>query len=45
MQTQKAILADAQNAGFIFHAQINLKNCEYGYQYIYILKKPYPSSK
>ena len=40
METQKAILGLAKEAGFILHAKINMLSCQYENQYIYILKKP-----
>lgn len=40
MEPQKQILNMALNAGFISHAQINLSDVDYDYQFIYILQKP-----
>ena len=40
METQKAILGLAKEAGFILHAKIDMLSCQYENQYIYILKKP-----
>jgi len=40
METQEAILKQAQNAGFILDAKIDLLKVSYEYQYLYILTKP-----
>lgn len=40
MEPQKHILNMALNAGFIAHAQINLSNVGYDYEFIYVLQKP-----
>lgn len=40
MQTQKEILGEARDAGFLVLAQIDLLSVSYDYQYVYILQKP-----
>jgi SAM-dependent methyltransferase len=40
METQKEILAQAKNVGFIMKSRIDLVNCAYEYQYLYLLQKP-----
>tara|TARA_Y100000591_G_C21770433_1_gene665294 strand:+ start:153 stop:1088 length:936 start_codon:yes stop_codon:yes gene_type:complete len=40
METQKEILKQAKDVGFIQHAKIDMINCEYEYQYLYFLYKP-----
>ena len=40
MPPLKEIIDDAQEAGFIVEARIDLLNCQYEYQYLYILIKP-----
>jgi SAM-dependent methyltransferase len=40
MEDQKEILAMAKNVGFILQGRIDMVNCSYEYQYIYILQKP-----
>ena len=40
MDSQKAILVMAQEAGFILEGQIDLIKVQYEYQYLYILIKP-----
>ena len=40
MPTQKKILNMAKDAGFILLAQIDMKECKYDSQYLYILQKP-----
>jgi SAM-dependent methyltransferase len=40
MDTQKDILRIAKDTGFILHGNIDMVNCQYEYQYIYILYKP-----
>lgn len=40
METQKKILGFAREEGFILHSEINMLNCQYENQYIYILQKP-----
>uniref|UniRef100_A0A6C0E3V6 Methyltransferase domain-containing protein n=1 Tax=viral metagenome TaxID=1070528 RepID=A0A6C0E3V6_9ZZZZ len=40
MESQKAILVMAQEAGFIIEGQIDLIRAQYEYQYLYILTKP-----
>lgn len=40
METQKKILGLAREEGFILHSEINMLNCQYENQYIYILQKP-----
>jgi len=40
MEKQKDILSMAKNVGFILKGRIDLINCAYEYQYIYLLQKP-----
>ena len=40
MESQKEILAQAKNAGFILKENIDLVQCQHEYEYIYILYKP-----
>ena len=40
MSTQSDILNIAKNVGFIIQSKINLVECQYDYQYIYVLQKP-----
>jgi SAM-dependent methyltransferase len=40
MESQDSILRQAQEAGFILNAKIELMQCAYDYQYLYILIKP-----
>ena len=40
MESQKEILAQAKNAGFILKENIDMVNCQHEYEYIYILYKP-----
>ena len=40
MEDQKEILAMAKNVGFMLQGRIDMVNCSYEYQYIYILQKP-----
>lgn len=40
MDTQKKILNQAQDIGFIINSQIDLMNIGYDYHYLYILQKP-----
>jgi SAM-dependent methyltransferase len=40
MPTQKHILGLAKDAGFILQGKIDMVNCQYEYQYIYLLYKP-----
>jgi SAM-dependent methyltransferase len=40
MEPDKNILTKAQNAGFIYQAQIDLIKCGYEYQYLHIFVKP-----
>ena len=40
MPTQKEILNEAKNVGFILHSQIEMTPCQYSHQYLYILQKP-----
>jgi SAM-dependent methyltransferase len=40
MESQDSILNDAQDVGFILDAQIDMMQCAYDYQYLYILIKP-----
>jgi ubiquinone/menaquinone biosynthesis C-methylase UbiE len=40
METTKQILVKVQNAGFIYHGQIDLIKSGYEYQYLYIFIKP-----
>jgi SAM-dependent methyltransferase len=40
METQESILKQAQDAGFILDAKIDLLKVSYEYQYLYILTKP-----
>lgn len=38
--THKKILEMAKSVGFIIHAKIEMKNCQYENQYLYMLQKP-----
>jgi SAM-dependent methyltransferase len=38
--TQQDILSIAKDAGFIMHAKIDMLQCQYDHQYLYILQKP-----
>lgn len=40
MSTQKEILSQARNVGFIMLKQIDMKECKYDAQYLYVLQKP-----
>ena len=40
MESEQDILTMAQNAGFIVEGKIDLLQCRYEYQYLYILVKP-----
>lgn len=40
MEPQSKILSMAKDAGFILVAQIDMKECQYDNQYLYILQKP-----
>ena len=40
MDSQETVLKEAQEAGFIIQAQIDLTKAQYEYQYLYILTKP-----
>lgn len=40
METQEAILKQAQNVGFILNSKIDLLKVAYEYQYLYVLVKP-----
>jgi predicted transcriptional regulator len=40
METPNKILDKLKSVGFIETAQINMQNCKYDYQYLYILQKP-----
>ena len=40
MESQKEILTQAKDAGFILKENIDLVNCQHEYEYIYILYKP-----
>lgn len=40
MENQKTILRTAQNSGFFLEAKYHMAECEYDYQYIYVLRKP-----
>ena len=40
MEPETDIIAMAQNAGFLIHGKIDLLECAYEYQYLYILVKP-----
>ena len=40
MPTQKKVLTDARNAGFVMKGHIDMVVCQYEYQYIYLLYKP-----
>jgi hypothetical protein len=40
MESQEAILKQAQNAGFILDSKIDLLKVAYEYQYLYVLVKP-----
>lgn len=40
MSTQKNILSKARGVGFIILKQLDMKDCKYDYQYLYVLKKP-----
>ena len=41
MDTQKNILSLAKQVGFILEGKIDMVSCQYAYQYLYILKKPF----
>ena len=41
MSTQSEILDVALSSGFIIHAKLDLTDCKYDNQYIFILQKPY----
>jgi SAM-dependent methyltransferase len=40
MPPQKTIIDIAKNIGFIVYGQVSMVECEYEYQYLYILQKP-----
>ena len=40
MEDQKTILGMAKKVGFLLQGRIDMVNCAYEYQYIYILQKP-----
>jgi hypothetical protein len=40
MEDTESILTIAQNSGFIFQGKIDMVNCAYEYQYLYIFQKP-----
>lgn len=40
MSTQKEILSQARGVGFIMLKQLNMKDCKYDHQYLYVLQKP-----
>jgi ubiquinone/menaquinone biosynthesis C-methylase UbiE len=40
MEEQETILEKARSVGFIEHAQIDMVNCQYDHQFLYILQKP-----
>lgn len=40
MEKQKDILGLAKSVGFILDGKIDMKNCHYDHQYLYILRKP-----
>ena len=40
MESQESILREATDAGFIMKSKIDLKQCAYDYQYLYVLRKP-----
>lgn len=40
METQKAILTIAKEAGFILHSKVDMITCQYDNQYLYVLQKP-----
>tara|TARA_A100001015_G_scaffold159676_1_gene177383 strand:+ start:6 stop:926 length:921 start_codon:yes stop_codon:yes gene_type:complete len=40
MEDQNSILRTAQNSGFILEKKFHMLDCEYDYQYLYILTKP-----
>jgi len=40
MESQESILRKAQDVGFILESKIDLMQCAYDYQYLYILVKP-----
>ena len=40
MNSETDIINMAQDAGFLFQGKIDLVNCAYEYQYVYILVKP-----
>ena len=40
MPTTEFIVNQAQQAGFILDAEIDLINCQYEYQYLYVFIKP-----
>jgi SAM-dependent methyltransferase len=41
MENQSTILSKARDSGFILISKINMSKCQYNYQYLYILQKPY----
>ncbi len=40
MNSENDIINMAQNSGFLIQGKIDLMNCAYEYQYLYILVKP-----
>lgn len=40
MDSPDAIVAEAQEAGFIFDGRADLVHCQYEYQYLYVFEKP-----
>ena len=40
METQNYILSLAKQTGFILKGKIDMRTCQYEYQYIYIMYKP-----
>jgi ubiquinone/menaquinone biosynthesis C-methylase UbiE len=40
MSTQKHILSQARSIGFIMLKQLDMKDCKYDHQYLYVLQKP-----
>jgi hypothetical protein len=40
MESIPDILSEAQSSGFIVESQIDLLQCQYEYQYLYVLIKP-----
>jgi SAM-dependent methyltransferase len=40
MESQESILREATDVGFILETKIDLKQCAYDYQYLYVLRKP-----